>query len=280
MTDSNPLDKKFYAPENLKQTWEYKTIRFLLRGFLTLAVYYMLVHFWQPMQHWAEMKYVRMQELSQLQPLLDRAKATGDYEDALAWTSLRPRTETPAILKVIEKNATDLPAAFFFSAATKSQVIRDAENYARWNLIARYRMRYDILRCGNPDLVEKFDSISLTMSRVYGARDALDTLLNDKPRLVAGLKDVLAFDADHPAHNNPQLTCAFLKPLNEGVNYVPVPESAWATIRHSLRNVTDYEIGEMEKSANAEKSAPKNSTPGDKAPEESDMVKEPSPPKP
>lgn len=240
----SPFTRDFYRPENLRQTWEYKTLAFILRAMVAIVVVMYLIFTAQPTWAWMQREYVRSQPLSRLDGLLDEGRRTGDYAAAHKWINYRANADAPVIAAAIVNNSEALPALFFNYVARYHRVAGNMEEFAFWNYFMRYRLRYDLLRCGNPDWIDRIDAIMGQTYALQGRAEYLETLEKDPQRLAAMLTRVLDYDASHPARNNPSTTCLLISRSDRG-NYSLQPQSEWAATRHSLRLVTEYSLREM-----------------------------------
>lgn len=235
--------RDFWTSENLRRTWEYRVISFSLRFMLALAVIMYLLVALPSLWPWAQQQWVRLQDASRFEVLLDRARDSGDHRAAFHWLRNRPLSETAQHAALIDARAGELPALFMQWPARAAQLQQDAHGTEFWNAYYRYRLRYDILRCGNPELIERMQELNAFVLQMYGMPDPLQGA-QDENRLPDVLQSVLDYDAQKPAANPPQMTCFFLQDFSTQPLQVAPPQ-LWAGMRHTLRLVTEDAIAQM-----------------------------------
>lgn len=196
----------------------------------------------KPAYLWAKTTWVRQQPPERLVQILDQSLKENDPEFLTEWISMRPRAERDSIMKALEPHAGDIGSTNFliYSMWMKSEDRKTDALF--WRQYARYRLRLDALRCGSPGAV---DSVAQLLD-AFPDRELQKMLDEDKNLLRQSLKQVLDFDAKHPALNDPASICENINSLQRG-NFVPVGREKWAAIRHTLRIVTEEALKEMEK---------------------------------
>ena len=238
MTDKGP--KKFV----LRESWEYKSIVFMLRAlFACVIIAYAIVtlpSIWGYSQRW----YIRQQPFSTFETLLDQSRRTGLYDWPMKWMMSRPLSEQQDLAQVIERRAGELPALFFSYPVTAARARGDTDNAAFWIAYQKYRLRFDLLRCGDIAIIPKIDDLFRAVIRVNGLADEFSRIAGDRLQLADMLQKVLAFDAQHPAVNDPRDTCTSVMPAIQK-KYQPVDRDSWENIRFVLRNQTDQAIHAM-----------------------------------
>ena len=240
------FEKDFFTWSNIKTTWEYKTLSFIFRFCVAgLVIVYLLVtslFSW----NWLERTYVRSYDISAIDKVYEKAIAKKDFDWALKWTGLRPPEDSPVIIETVKKNAPVLPATFFLSVNGRLRGASDEEKVF-WHMLSRYRLRYDLLRCGQPGTVDRMSALLNTISGLFGIDPAIAKIMQDKNLLAAEIRKILDFDAKNPARNDPRMICKIVAKIDGLENAPVVPEGEWAAIRHTLRLVTERSIEHMKK---------------------------------
>ncbi len=242
------FNKEFWNMGNLRQTWEYKSIAFILRGIVALMVVVYLLLTLPAIWPWMQKTYARLQPPEKFEELVTTATQTGDFTWTHQWLSARPRTESAQHAAVIEKHLGDVPPAFLTFLMQYSESTGDAQNTRFWMALTRYRTRFDLLRCGIPDAVEEFDRIQSALFAFHLQKDYLADTAKNPTDMANLLQRVLDHDAQHPARNSPMFTCQMAQKLfvrQAGQPLEPAPPEAWQTIRHTLRLVTEKAIADM-----------------------------------
>ncbi len=240
------LDRDFWKLENLRQTWEYKTFSFLARAVLALIVVLYLLFALPSIYPWAQREWARMQPPEHFEVLLDKASKTGDFEYTLRWLNFRRIEESPYFSEIITKRSGELPALFFGYNARHFTKEKQQDEMLFWMLYTRYRLRYDILRCGNPEMVEKISQLFSLLSKLQGIDNSeFEKLQSDLPRLKKSIQRVSDFDAQQPARNDPRTTCKIFASFSD-FKTAPTPPEDWAPIRHTLRIVTENSLKKMD----------------------------------
>lgn len=246
MTDKTP--KTFV----LRESWEYKSIifiaRFFVAGFVLIYALLTLPAIWS----WAQVWYFRQQPPEHFAVLLKQAEKTGDFTHALRWVTARPKAEIDQHATEIESEAGLLPPMFFNLNIQAARLKHDEDAAAFWIAYRRYRQRFDLLRCGGPDAFRRGQDLERLMERFQTGPNEFAQETRDPQKLTGLLEKVLAFDAAHPAANDPRMTCQVIaQSLN--VDYAPEPRENWEKIRFQLRLSTDQAVHTM---PTAKKAAP------------------------
>lgn len=239
------FSKDFWRPDNLRTTWEYKTIAFLLRMFVALCVIVYLGITSSFVWPWLQATYARSQPAEQFEELVERAIKTDDFKWAYRWLQSRPRAEAPQHAQVVESHISDIPPVFLSVLAHASRADNNADQTRFWLMYTQYRMRFDLIRCGRSELIERYGNMQLAINTLHGQPDELAEVNRDPKQMATLLQKVLDYDAQHPARNTPTLVCKNMAPLLQGQGVTILPQESWANIRHTLRLTTEYAISEM-----------------------------------
>jgi len=232
---------------DLRDSWEYKTGKIILR---IVAALFFLTYLLLAMPHamsWGWQAYYRQQPLSKLEVHIDEA-LKGEQKVLLKWIQLRPVSERPVIIEKLTPHSGKLSPLFFLTFARWEGQANNIDKAVFWNFLARYRMRYDALRCGAPDSVENMDGLMALMPE---GRIVPTVAKQDKSMLVDHLQRVLEFDANYPAENNPAGLCTFINNL-EGESFMLVAPKHWNSLRHTLRRATEQEIERLKQTTGAQ----------------------------
>lgn len=244
--------------EKIKSSWEYRSGKFVLR--VVAALFFLSYLFAAaPMAWtWSWAVYYKNQPPSALGPLLEESIVAPNQSELLTWVKLRPPEERAVIMEKLEPHTALLDPFLFLTYSQWSVEVLEAEDIVFWHMYARYRLRYDALRCGAPDSVMNMKGLLQLMPHGY-----IDAILERWPHLLKpALQRVLDYDAKFPAANNPSRICEVIYNI-EGRNYKMVPEKYWAAIRHTLRAQTEFDLERMDESGRTIKPAPKDQAPED-----------------
>lgn len=243
-------DNKDAVGEKIWNSWEIKSLRFIFRIFAVLFfICYVLLSL-QSAWAWGQMKWVRAQDFSRLDAVIAEAEKKDDFSALVTWVGFRPLAETDALVKGLERVTSLLPGTVFNEYARRFELLKRDDEVLFWHQYARFRIRYDALRCGAPDSPDVINALQILFPNETAAR-----LLDEDPSRVAGsIRQVLDFDAKYPARDNPAALCKALNKMQKG-DYPMTPQERWADMRYTLRMVTETALEKMEK-ASEEKSAP------------------------
>ena len=246
--------KDFWRPSHLRTTWEYKTIAFLMRmavAFLVLGYLAVTSVFVWP---WMQATYARSQSPQHFEALIEQAIKTDDFNWPYRWIKAQPSQRMPLYAQTVETHIGDIPPLFLSVLVQASRQTADEEKTHFWLMYTQYRMRFDLIRCGQPDLIERYGKMQSVITMLQDQPDELDAIRQNPKATAALLQQVLDYDATHPARNTPTLLCKSMAPLAQAQDITPLPQETWATIRHTLRLTTEQAIREM--TATPESKAP------------------------
>lgn len=238
-------DKDIFTWASLRGTWEYKTLAVIMRLCVASVVFFYVVFSFALTLGWGEGRYIKLRNIEAFGPVLEKAIAENDFQHALRWLSVRKTQDTDALRAQVEAHAENLPAPFFMTMAGRMD---DAQR-PFWTVLGRYRLRFDVLRCGGRIAV---DAVQAEVERLYellGTDPVMDDIEADPLQMAALLQEVLNFDATHPARNDPDMMCKIVEGMKDmkGLNLKRAQPQSWATIRHILRTTTEKAIAEMKK---------------------------------
>lgn len=244
------FNKDFWQADTLRTTWEYKLISFMVRVILAMTVIIYLVVTVPTVWPWAQMAHARSQPAERFESLITTAIASGDFNWAHRWLQARPRDEVAQHAAVVEKYISDVSPFLIGAVVRDKRENATIEDTRFWLMYMQYRMRYDIVRCGQAGLVNKYNELQTLVSAMQETPDELAATRNDPHITAALMQQVLDYDALHPARNTPALVCKTLTPLLHSRTHAMAPPETWASLRHTLRLVTENAINDM-KATNA-----------------------------
>ncbi len=235
---------------SFKNSWEVRSVLFILRFMAVLLCLMYLLLTSGGVANWAMMKWVRFQPLSDLDAYATENIEKGTPEKIISWLSLRPADDRSEMIHILTPKIGGLaPSSFMFFAKWEKDLGHEDESMF-WYQFARYRYRYDALRCGVASATD-----DLTGILDLGHRQDMEKAEKEDPDFTRkSVQRVLDFDAQYPAHNNPGEICTQIAKINN-VEAKIVPEEAWAPIRHTLRSVTEFSLKEMQKKTGKEEKA-------------------------
>jgi hypothetical protein len=239
-----------------KRGWEYRSGRFVLRaaGVLFFIGYVFTA---APMAWtWSWSAHYKSEPLSALDGRIEKALSSPNQSELLAWVNLRDKIEREIIREKLEPHTGYLdPFLFLFYSRWAVEDLQ-AEEIIFWHMYARYRLRYDALRCGAPDSVINMRGLLQLMPTGY-----IDAILERWPHLLKpAIQRVLDYDAEYPAANNPARICEVIYNI-EGYTYRTADRKHWAAIRHTLRKQTEFELLLMDENGNMRDLRPAKDTP-------------------
>lgn len=188
---------------------------------------------------WISIKAARSQDLSLLEYHVGTGIARKDMSFAERWIRYRPYSESAQIIERLKPFSPGLTPLIFFNMAKRARVLGDVEEKRFWSMVARFRLRYDAVRCGSYDAHESADEV---LQIFYHADKSLIDPLSVEDTITLTRK-VLEFDAQYPANNTPADTCRFLNNMSAEKSPLDiVPEESWPELRFNLRYATDLSL--------------------------------------
>lgn len=234
-------DKTEALTEKAKNSWEFRTGKVILRIAACLFFISYLALSAPLTWQWGWSAYYKSQPLSHLDTLIAEDLNEPDQSQFMAWVHLRPDHEHAEIQQKLEPHSGKLDPFFFLLFSQWAAQELDIEKTVFWHFYARYRVRFDALRCGAPDSVQTVDGIMSLMPEQH-----ITLTVQHWPHLIpASIREVLDFDAKLPAANNPARICRIVYEL-EGRNFKITSVDRWQQIRHTLRSRTELSVAEME----------------------------------
>lgn len=182
----------------------------------------------------AKIEINRRQDLSALQSVIREAVDSNKPEDVATWIRARPFSETQAITDIVIPNSGALEAGTFLTLSVRTLRADKPEDALFWLQLARYRMRFDTLRCQAGMAAQSYEEL---LAAVTPAQ--IGKLLQAHPELVKkSVQRVMDFDAKYPAANAPDQTCSMLSRMTRK-EFAPLPRAKWEAVRKTLRLSTE-----------------------------------------
>jgi hypothetical protein len=183
---------------------------------------------------------IRKQDIGAIHDVIRTSVAENHAGDVSEWLRARPQAETDALIDIVTPESGGLGSGVFFEFTRRRLQQGKVEEALFWTQLARYRLRFDTLRCGPYSSGKKLEDIL----SLFEAPD-IRTLLEAHPALVKkSVQRVMDFDAKYPARNDPKFICEFVNRLNNTV-MPPLPKDKWEDTRRTLRHTTEAALKEM-----------------------------------
>lgn len=234
-------------PKSWRRSWEIRSLFFIMRIMAVLFFISYLIFASGSSWVWIKMKWVRHQPVEQVTERAEAYIKAGKGEKVLEWVSLRHPSDRPVIMEKLAPLVSELDSALFLNYSQWTARAGDMDQAIFWTQYARYRLRFDALRCGIDSSVNDMTGL-LELASIKGVRETIDK----NPDIVGkSLQQVMDFDAKQPAANDPKSLCKKLADLNQTTARV-MPRENWAETRHMLRLVTEKAIRDMKEGKTAE----------------------------
>ena len=192
--------------------------------------------------NWAQVKYIRSTPLTELPKIADHYLNYQYRNDRLYhWVSFRPESETKEIIRILEPETSKLSTLTFILYSMHLNHMGETDEAKFWWQFARFRARYDALRCGSVKAIENLGQLLELVPHPVFPTETME----NPDEISRSLHRVLDYDAKYPAENNPDDVCDPLRAMEQG-KFATVQRPRWADIRHSLRFMTEYRINKME----------------------------------
>ncbi|MBI1215261.1 MAG: hypothetical protein GC185_05510 [Alphaproteobacteria bacterium] len=193
---------------------------------------------------WTWMTYVRSQPVSASVEKAEKYLVrTNQPQKLTQWLAPTKPSEYDETIKALEKYTPAMsPETFFMYSLWMSR--EGKQDAARmWWMMGNFRLRFDLLRCGGRNVI---DTANAFMERFAGKH--YDELFKEPGARVKAMREVLDFDAKHPAHNDPTNMCDLVwRTLGMDTHlYVPLASFQWASVRARLRQSTEHYLAEQE----------------------------------
>lgn len=221
----------------IKNSWEWKTARFILKFFL-YSVLLLYIAFTLPAAtNWVKQQWMAFDiPPEQRIDFITQETEKGNKIDALLLMQIVPLDRNEELFTALEPLAPTLPNSYFFTFSGRAFKAGNLEEGVFWEQYARWRIRYDALRCKGVDMVD----VSNRIADIGGANKYFNYAIRKNPDLVKqSIQRVLDFDAQYPPANNPSETCkAYAKVIQHSSSEI-VEKENWERVRETLRGTTE-----------------------------------------
>ncbi|MBI3441130.1 MAG: hypothetical protein HY052_04915 [Proteobacteria bacterium] len=229
------------AWEDARNTWIVRPLIFIGKFFIIVFfIFYVFVGVSATITLVQE-ELNRQQDVGALVDVIRKSVGENRLNDVTAWVRFRPLAETQTLIGMITPDSGKLGPDMFFELYRRQLQQDRLEDALFWLQLARYRLRYDTLRCGGSGGIDVFDQILNLISS-----KKIENLLQQHPELVKkSVQQVLDFDAQYPAVNRPDFVCKLANKLKKS-NASPGPKEQWERIRLNLRANTEAALKQMD----------------------------------
>jgi len=165
-----------------------------------------------------------------------------DPDKIVYWLMARQPAEADIIMGKLEACTPFLSSITFLAFSNWKYMQGKKLEALNWRQYARFRARFDALRCGSNEAGENFNNII----EISGREDIQKMMERDPSLLPKSIAWALEYDAKFPPpQNNPREICKQLTAMEAG-KYQMVPRAEWGGIHSTLRAISYYFIDLME----------------------------------
>jgi hypothetical protein len=221
-------------PEKPKQKIIHRIFRFFFKLAVALALITYVFFGMGTTIQLVKINSNKKQDIGALNEVIDQAVRNGEPHAATSWVRLRPLTETDIIIDIVTPKSADLEPGMFFELFRRQISLDNTEDALFWEQLARFRLRYDAIRCQVPDGYKSLEGVL----NFFESDKIIKMLKNDPKIQEKSLREVLDFDEKYPAHNNPAFTCDIIR-KSSGIIAQQMPEKDWNRERLSMRRAAE-----------------------------------------
>ncbi|MCK5555138.1 MAG: hypothetical protein KAI76_02780 [Alphaproteobacteria bacterium] len=177
---------------------------------------------------------INLQDVSAFHSIIEKNVRKNRISSIRKWVRHRPLSETEALIEIATPKSGDLEFSLFLEFSKRLLNQGKTKEALFWAQLARYRVRYDTLRCGAPDAPEFFNDLLSTFVPYQ-----FIALMELNPELVKeSIRQVLDFDEKYPAKNDPSFTCDIFNNIENSGAFI-APKDQWERLHRNLRTVTE-----------------------------------------
>jgi len=177
---------------------------------------------------------INLQDVTAFHSIIEKNIRKNRVDSIRGWVRHRPLSETETLIKIATPKSGDMEFSLFLEFSKRLLQQGKTKEALFWAQLARYRVRYDMLRCGSLNAPKFFDDILSTFVPYQ-----LTALIKLNPELVKeSVRQVLDFDAKYPAKNDPSSSCHLFITIKERGAFV-APKDQWERLHRNLRMVTE-----------------------------------------
>ena len=223
--------------------WEFRALRFIFKLIIYLVFFSCIGLTGSLTWNWFTTKFVRMQPIEQAVEVAQKnLYAVPPNPDAVrSWLARRPFSEADELIKLMDPFVGRMSGMTFIIYAGWLANEGKIDDAVFWRQYARFRIRYDAVRCGSYDAVGLINDILNDVPQ-----PAVKQRLTEAPEILPDiLLKVLQYDKEHPAANDPKEFCDGLTKGEEfktNTKIAMTKPQEWPGIYGSLRGVTKAEI--------------------------------------
>lgn len=228
----------------LQRSWLWKIFLFSFKSLSVLAFLCYLMLGSAMTYGWIKTKWYRHYPTEYAGQLCQKYALGRDPkpDKIIDWLTSRKVSEADLIMEKLEACTPHLSSITFLAFSNwKFQQGKKLEAL-NWRQYARFRARFDALRCGSNDAGDNLNEIiDISAREEFQQMMARDPSLQPKSIVWA-----LEYDAKFPPpQNNPAALCKQLNSMENG-RFTMVPRSEWGSIHRTLRDISYYFVELME----------------------------------
>lgn len=225
-----------------KPSLERRALRIVLKviGYMLFVFY--LIWAIPHAKTWMDILRVQHQPIEKLADITPEHIYARKPEEIYTWVKMRKAEDIDRIMEILEPYTGEMVPLVFTVYADRLAARGDIQDAVFWYQFSLYRMRFDALRCGQP---EEAIGVTAAMSKIYRNRKITAAIERDPAQLPRTVRAVLDLDAKYPARNSPAMICDIVRGLTGSI-IRPLPEEDWAWMRHMLRNRSEEQLALME----------------------------------
>lgn len=226
---------------DIRQGRAYRALAFIGKGFLVLITLFYVYTGSVAMMTLVKKESVRQQDIGILAAVIQESIDARKPESITEWVRFRPMEETDALITALKPASGKMGPDIFFELFRRKLQQDKTEDALFWLQLARFRLRYDTLRCGDGAHTAFLDGVLKAASS-----QKIETLLLKDPSLVKkSVRQVMDFDARYPADNDPSLICNMIEKISRG-SASPLPRKKWTPLRTELHSSTEAALKKMD----------------------------------
>jgi len=224
--------KKEINRQTIKENIFYRILAFIIKFFIIIILIAYVVIGVSATISLFQRDIVQRGDISEIYNIVEEADSSGDYKSLLLWLKYRPLEDTDILIKASNSKSSNMPTKAFFTIAARKIKQGDNKEALFWLQLSKYRLRYDVLRCGAQESTKTIDGL---LSAILPS--SLRKLLEDAQpeQMRETVKRVLVFDKKYPAKNDPEYICKAVNSFEKG-SVIKIDKEGWDNLRYQLRS--------------------------------------------
>lgn len=227
------LPRKDDGKIDYKNIWEVR----LLRGIFMFFVYLMLVVYVlagiQSLRTWTQLRYYGGDFTTGDLVKAAEEMSASDNQVLLPQLLMKyPLDYNQDIEAAMLPLTPKLNSYYFFAMASRYHQAENMEEAFFWSMLARFRLRFDAVRCQDHDATVLSDQF-VGLFTPDDLQEDIDNLTEEERK--GFLKQVLEWDEQNPAYNSPRYFCKYITALKNTDTAGVVKVSDWETMRKIMR---------------------------------------------